>query len=97
MRTLVLVAAVTTFHFLNSPSALAQTGRLTGLVRDHCGLVLPGTTVTLVHESGTIERTVVDGEGRYSVPTLAPGQWTVMFALVGWEPQEQAIWLPDSG
>ena len=97
MRTLVLVAAVTTFHLANSPSASAQISRLTGLVRDFCGLVLPGTTVTLVHESGSIERADVDGEGRYSVAILVPGQWTVTFALVGWEPQEQAIWLPDGG
>jgi hypothetical protein len=97
MRTLVLVAAVTTFHLVNSPSASAQTSRLTGLVRDFCGLVLPGATVTLVHESGNGARAVVDGEGRYSVATLVPGQWTVTFALLGFERQEQAIWLPEGG
>ena len=64
MRTLIgifLLASVT--------NAFGQfnTGEIGGVVRDSCGGVLPGATVTATHPaSGTVVERVTDAEGRFT-------------------------------
>jgi protocatechuate 3,4-dioxygenase beta subunit len=77
--------------FIANASGFAQTTQVTGRVLDQCGRTLPGTAITLVHEAGTVARTLVDGEGRYSFSALAPGRWTITFALLGFQTHEQGI------
>ena len=64
---------------------------LTGTVRDVCGPVLPGTSVSVANQAGTVARVAADGEGRYSLKSLAPGQWTIRFELLGFETLQQDI------
>ena len=70
--------------------ALAQdtTGTLTGRIIDAQQLPMPGVTVSVAGEKGTQE-TTTDAEGRFRVPFLAPGSYTVRATLDGFTTIEQ--------
>src|SRR5262245_61871737 len=66
--------------FLSS-SALAQNTRVSGVVRDQTGGVLPGVTVDLA--SGGQERTAVTGaSGAYEFTGMQPGPAALTFRLL---------------
>ena len=71
---------------LVSTAAHAQ-ATLSGLVRDTSGAVLPGVNVE-ASSPVLIEKTrstVTDSEGRYAIPDLRPGAYTVTFTLSGFK------------
>lgn len=77
--TLLLVASTATLAH-----AQAFTASLVGTISDSNGGVLPGAMVTITNLGTSQERTVVtDGEGRYSVPLLPPGQYRIVAELDG--------------
>jgi iron complex outermembrane receptor protein len=64
--------------------AAAQTGRISGVVRDARGIALSGATVTATNQStGAARRTMTGADGSYSVADLTPGTYTVAAALLG--------------
>ena len=64
------------------------TGTMTGQVVDAQGLAIPGVTVTITGTQGA--KTVAsDGEGRFDVPFLTPGKYTVKAELQGFKTVEQ--------
>jgi hypothetical protein len=73
------------------PSAVAaqiNTGEIAGIVRDSSGGVLPGATVTARHiAAGIVVERVTDGEGRFLLPALRVGAWSVEARLTGLTPQ----------
>jgi hypothetical protein len=84
---------------------------VSGTVRDVCGAVIPGTSVSIANKSvapvqaegrtyysGSVaaERVLADGMGRYSFTSLAPGQWTITFAISGFQTVQQDIRLPQN-
>jgi hypothetical protein len=73
-----------------SPSAFGQgtqTGTLSGTVVDQGGLVLPGVTVTASSPAlQGVRSTVTDENGRYSIPGLPPGAYSVRYELQGMGP-----------
>src|SRR5687768_3239888 len=79
VRRLLLIAA-----FLTLPAlAQAQEAVLTGTVTDQTGAVLPGVTVTAVHEaSGNRFVAVTDGRGIYRIAARI-GQYQVTVELQG--------------
>ena len=84
-----LILVVTLLHPAVSV-ALAQTntGEVGGVVRDASGAVLPGATVTARHaDSGLVVERVTDNEGRFFLPALRTGTWTITAALAGFTPQ----------
>ena len=67
------------------PQAARAQSAITGVVRDTSAGVLPGVTVeaasdALIEKSRTV---VTDGEGRYTITDLRPGQYKVTFSLEG--------------
>jgi hypothetical protein len=77
LATVVLLAFVPT-------SARAQS-RITGVVKDATGAVLPGVSVE-ASSSALIEKTrtvVTDGQGAYDIVDLRPGRYSVTFTLSG--------------
>ena len=83
-RTAVLVLA---FGLL-AGSAFAQTtqGRLTGLVTDAQGAILPGVTVTVTSPSLIgVQSTVTQPDGRYLFPALPTGAYKVVLELSGFQ------------
>jgi outer membrane receptor protein involved in Fe transport len=64
----------------------AQTGIISGEIKDATGGALPGVTVMLTSEDrGFTRDTVTDGSGRYLFPAVPIGQYTVTATLQGFE------------
>ena len=73
-----------------SGSAFAQGGiaEINGAVVDQSQGVLPGVTVVVTNVGTSASRTVVTGpDGRFIVPTLTPGVYSVSVELAGFQPQ----------
>ena len=83
MRTLVcaLLLAVPAMAFGQARLTGAD---LAGVVKDQSGGVLPGVTVTVTNVSTNLARSVVTAaDGRYVVPALPPGTYTMKAELSG--------------
>jgi hypothetical protein len=68
--------------------AWSQAGRsgISGTIFDAAKAVLPGVTVTITNEDTGLTRTVVtDDEGRYIIPTVTPGTYTLAAELPGFQ------------
>src|SRR4029077_17084824 len=76
--------------FATAFPALAQetTGTIRGRTVDAQGLAVPGATVTATGTQGA-KNTVTDSEGRYTLPFLTPGTYTVRGELQGFKATEQ--------
>jgi hypothetical protein len=73
---------------LLSTGAVAQEfrGTISGTITDPSGAVVPGAKVEVQESStGTINRTTSDKAGQYSVPFLAPGDYTITVSKPGFE------------
>ena len=91
MRTLRrLFLCLATFFILGAPAPLlAQGGRaeINGTITDAQKAVLPGVTVTVTNEeTGLMREAVTDGTGRYVIPQLLPGPYTIKAELSGFQP-----------
>jgi hypothetical protein len=61
-------------------------GRITGVITDNTGAVLPGVTVTAAGPALIQpQTTVTGGDGSYRYPALPPGLYTVSFELAGFQ------------
>ena len=78
---------------LPAGAALAQqTGSIQGKVVDNSGGVLPGVTVEARSDVLPGPRTsVTDASGRYQLPQLPPGDYTVSFTLSGMQTTTQKV------
>jgi hypothetical protein len=67
------------------PGRAAAQSAIAGQVRDNTGAVLPGTTVEAASPALIEGRrgVVTDGQGRYSIVDLRPGNYSVTFTLPG--------------
>ena len=69
-------------------AAQETTGTINGTVVDAQGLPVPGATVTVTGPQGAKSATT-EASGRFSVPFLAPGTYSVRAELQGFKPLEQ--------
>jgi hypothetical protein len=88
-RTILLFIAVT---LASGSSALAQTrattADLSGTVTDSSKALVPGATVRVTNRATGLERTATtDRDGRYFIPALPPGTYTVRASLTGFDTQ----------
>jgi hypothetical protein len=70
---------------LTVPALAHAQSQIAGTVRDTSGGVLPGVSVE-ASSPALIEKTrsaITDGQGRYTLPELRPGVYTVIFTLQG--------------
>ncbi len=88
-----LIALAVVSILVNSPQLAAQdldNVTMTGRVLDQNGAVIPGATVTATLVSTGIERTVVtDGEGRYRLIQLPPGNYNLKIFFPNFAPEER--------
>jgi Carboxypeptidase regulatory-like domain len=63
------------------------TGVITGTVKDDTGGVIPGATVTLANEAGTVQTLKSGGDGSYIFRGVPPGVYTVSAAYTGLQQQ----------
>ncbi len=61
------------------------TGTIFGRVTDEQGGVIPGATVTVTSDQGE-KVAVSDGSGRFNVPFLTPGSYSIRVELAGFAP-----------
>jgi outer membrane receptor protein involved in Fe transport len=84
-----LVLALLFVAYLSPPLRAQETGgTISGTVVDAQGLAIPGATVTVTGPQG--DRTAVtDANGRFTVPFLVPGTYTVRTEMSGFKPIER--------
>jgi hypothetical protein len=70
-------------------AAQATTGTIQGRVTDAQGLAVPGATVTVTGPQGA-KTFVTDAEGRFNIPFLVPGPYTVRTELSGFKSVERS-------
>jgi len=82
----VSAAFVLAFLFAGSSAAQITQGRLTGLVTDTQGAILPGVTVTVTSPAliGT-QSTVTQADGKYLFPALPTGTYKIVVDLAGFQ------------
>jgi len=83
--------AVAALLLLMTPPTFAQErfGGLTGTVVDSAGLPVPGAAITAKNNAtGKLYQAVTDTEGRYLIPDLDPGRYTVAAELSGFQKAE---------
>ncbi|MCU1385180.1 MAG: Cna domain protein [Acidobacteria bacterium] len=83
-------SALFAIFLLTTLSAAAQetTGSIRGRIVDTQGLAVPGANVTATGPQG-VKTAVSDSEGRFSIPFLTPGVFTVRGELQGFKAVEQ--------
>jgi Ca-activated chloride channel homolog len=58
----------------------AQAGQITGTVTDSAGAIVAGATVTATNDATQVSATATtDAQGKYVIPNLVPGTYTVRF------------------
>ena len=66
--------------------AQTVTAKLSGIVTDESGAVLPGAMISIKNVETGVERTAVTGDrGQFVVPQLSPGSYEVTATLQGFE------------
>jgi hypothetical protein len=91
-RRLAFLAAITVFVLSAGPPGLAQEfrGQISGRVVDESGGVLPGVTVTATNiATNTPSSTTTNELGNFTIPYLAPGQYTLTAELEGFKKLER--------
>jgi len=75
---------------VSSAGVYAQetTGSVAGRIVDAQGLAIPGVTVTVTGPQGS-KSVVTDADGRFTIPFLTPGPYTLRAELVGFTPIER--------
>ncbi len=68
--------------------AQETTGAVNGRITDTQGLAVPGATVTLTGPQGA-KSAVTDAEGRFAVPLLVPGTYSIKGELAGFKTVQQ--------
>src|SRR5207237_10693378 len=70
-------------------SAVAQTGRVGGTVKDEAGQAIKGATITAENPiaSPSSFTATTDDKGRFSIIGLRSGQWTFMVQAPGFAPE----------
>jgi hypothetical protein len=88
LGTVFCVGVVLTGHSSVAESEVsAASTDLSGQVKDVCGRVIPGATVTFGSESGRALRVITDGDGRYVFRDIAStsDRWVLGVEAVGFE------------
>src|SRR5689334_128542 len=86
---LIVFAALAAISVFGVNEALAQApGSVRGQVTDPSAAVVPNTNIQ-VTGAGVTKSAKTDGQGRYAVPGLAPGAYTVTAAAKGFVPFSQ--------
>lgn len=87
--------ALFTVLFLSAAAqgwAQTETGRVTGLVLDQTGAVLPGASVTLTSTAtGSVRNTTSDTLGRYVFANIQPGPYTIKITMSGFGAQSTPV------
>ena len=88
MRVRYLVILLALALFASPLAAQETTGKIEGRITDTQNLPVPGATVTATGPQGA-KSSVTDTDGRYSIPFLVPGVYSLKAELQGFKGAEQ--------
>jgi len=83
-----LLLLVMTMVVLRPVQAQQTTGKISGSVTDTSGAILPGASVEVQQKGPSA---VSDGQGKFTIPNLPPGSYTVMVSYVGFSPFQTSV------
>jgi carboxypeptidase family protein len=89
LSVIVVITLIACWSGTVGAAAQNTTGAISGRIVDGQGLALPGVAVKATGAQG-VKSTTSDGEGRFTIPFLTPGDYSVQAELVGFKPAEQA-------
>ncbi len=75
----------------------ANTGSVSGVITDSTGALIPGATITLTGSAGKQQTVSSDGEGRYNLPRIPAGQYTMRVTAPGFSVAEGLSIKVDAG
>src|SRR5215813_11415797 len=82
-----LAAACACVVGVSPANAQTGSGEITGLVKDQAGAAVPGATITITETRTNLQRVVIsNGDGIYTAPSLAPGEYRLDIELAGFKP-----------
>src|SRR5215510_11991188 len=87
------IACIAVILLMSLASVLGQgaVAELNGIASDQSGSVLPGVSITLTEETTGTVRTVVSNEtGRFVLPAITPGRYTIKAELTGFQTQSRS-------
>ena len=88
-RTLALIAVL--FLFSGAVSAQEFRATVSGAVTDPTGAQVPGANITVREtRTGTVNRTVSDSAGQYTIPFLQPGEYQITVDAPGFKTAERS-------
>ncbi len=98
MRILSYLLVFWAILLLCPPSVSAQTSVVTvsGVVNDpKTSTALPYVTVILKTEQDTtfVTGTLTDGDGRFTLSSIKPGNYRLEFSLIGYTPKKQSLFV----
>ena len=74
------------FLFISANVLLAQTGDISGKIKDEKGEGIPFATVSVVQNGAVVKGVQTDFDGNYTLKPLTPGKYDVKFSYVGYQP-----------
>lgn len=81
------------FGFLMISFAQAQTGKITGIITDQSGVVLPGASVLI---EGTKNGTMTDFDGNFTIDGIENGNYTLVISYVGYGRKKISVTVPQN-
>lgn len=72
-------------------TVFAQSGRISGTVKDRNGALIPGGEAVLTDSSGLVRRTAVSGGGEFSFGSLPDGKYVLRISASGFASSEQEV------
>src|ERR1700761_142557 len=69
-------------------TANTANGSVSGSVKDSAGAALAGAQIVLQPSGATV---VSDAQGRYSLPNIQPGSYTITISYIGFKNQVQTV------
>src|ERR1700758_2324360 len=71
----------------SAPRRATRGGTVSGSVKDDTGGIIPGATVTLTNENGTVQTVQTHGDGNYTFRNVPAGTYTVSATYSGLQQQ----------
>jgi hypothetical protein len=97
-RWLIIAIALLTAALAGSPAAFAQTGSVTGTVKDALARPLGGARVRLETGDGKVAgQTTADEQGRFTFSSVPPGSYVVVGEKEGFDTATAVVTVTDTG
>jgi hypothetical protein len=92
------VALAVFFTLTATAAAQTETGRITGVVTDATGGILPGVTVNAkAVGTGAMRTVITDSAGQYVFANLPPAQYEITTELAGFNPANAKVTVSVGG